>query len=84
MINNAKRIINHKIFIKPMKIILILIKKMKTIRSTTIYQKIAIISKDISKAICKSWKNNILAKKKTFKTSTIKKTIIACQSYLTI
>jgi hypothetical protein len=78
MIDNSKRIINYKIFIKPMKIIPILIRKMKTIRNITIYQKITIISKNIPKVIRKPWKNNISAKKMTFKISTIKKTIITC------
>jgi predicted nucleic acid binding AN1-type Zn finger protein len=54
MINNAKRIINYKMPIKPIKIIPILIKKMKTVRNTTIYQKITIISKNIPKTIRKS------------------------------
>jgi hypothetical protein len=78
MMGNAKCIINYKVFIKSMKIIPILIKKMKTVRNTIIYQKITIISKNISKIIRKPWKNNIPTKKRTFKISTIKKTIIAC------
>jgi predicted nucleic acid binding AN1-type Zn finger protein len=54
MIDNAKHIINHKMPTKPIKIIPILIKKMKTVRNTTIYQKITIIPKNIPKIIRKS------------------------------
>jgi hypothetical protein len=76
MIDNVKRTINYKISIKPIKITPILIRKMKTVINTTIYQKIIIISKNTPKIIRKSWKNNTPTKKITFKISTTKKTII--------